>query len=365
MKEQIALIALSRLKGVNNIVKKHITETVESVAAFFGGGKPAVFDNVAQIKAISFKDWGKIEDDLARLDKLGAGVVTIRDKEYPPLLRNIPDPPIVLYKKGNLEIGTNNLAVVGSRKATFEGISLAEKIGETLSSTGITVVSGLARGIDAAAHRGALKEKGKTAAILGCGIDICYPPENRQLFNTIGEEGLLLTEYAPGEKPLSFHFPERNRIIAGLSKSILVIEASRKSGSLITARLGLEYGREVMAVPGSIFREEYRGANALIKQGAKLVENINDILSTTLPDYKPEESKPVSLSPDEEKIFSYIDFEKVHIDVIIEKSGMKAKEVMAILTKLEMKDVILETPGAHYVRRIDRHSFSMEKNNPI
>jgi DNA processing protein len=350
MKEQIALIALSRLKGVNNILKKHIIDTVDSVAAFFEG-KPAVFDNVAQMQAPSFKDWGKIEADIARLDKLGAGVVTIRDKEYPSLLRNIPDPPIVLYKKGNLGIGTNNLAVVGSRKATFEGINLAEKIGRTLSSTGITVVSGLARGIDAAAHRGALKEKGKTVAILGCGIDICYPPENRRLFNIIGEEGLLLTEYAPGEKPLSFHFPARNRIIAGLSKSVLVVEASGKSGSLITARLGLEYGREVMAVPGSIFREEYRGANALIKQGAKLVENINDILLTTFPDYKPEESKPVPLSPDEEKIFSCIDSEKVHIDVIIEKSGMKAKEVMAILTKLEMKDVILETPGTYYIRK--------------
>jgi DNA processing protein len=350
MKEQIALIALSRLRGVNNILKKYIIDTADSVAAFFEG-KSSVFDDDMRMKALSFKDWRRIEDDLTQLDKLGAGIVTIRDKEYPPILRSIPDPPIVLYKKGNLEIGINNLAVVGSRKATFEGINLAEKIGETLSSTGITVVSGLARGIDAAAHRGALKEKGKTVAILGCGIDICYPPENRLLFDIIGNEGLLLSEYAPGEKPLTFHFPERNRIIAGLSKGVLVIEASRRSGSLITARLGLEYGREVMAVPGSVFREEYKGTNTLIKQGAKLVENINDILLTAFPGYTPEEKRPVSLSPDEERILAHIHFEKVHIDVIIEKSGLKAKEVMALLTKLEMKDIIFETPGGFYIRK--------------
>jgi DNA processing protein len=230
-------------------------------------------------------------------------------------------------------------------------MNLAEKIGETLSSVGITVVSGLARGIDAAAHRGALKEKGKTVAVLGCGIDICYPPENRQLFNTTGEEGLILTEYVPGEEPLPYHFPERNRIIAGLSKGVLVIEASQKSGSLITARLGLEYGREVMAVPGSVFREEFKGANALIKQGAKLVENINDILTTSFPGYEPEQKEHVNITPEEEMVFSHIGSEKVHIDEIIEKSGMKAKQVMAMLTRLEMKEIIREVPGGFYIRK--------------
>jgi DNA processing protein len=285
------------------------------------------------------------------LNSIGAGIVTIREKEYPPLLKNIPDPPIVLYKKGPLEAGMNTLAIVGSRKATSEGMNLAEKIGETLSSVGITIVSGLARGIDAAAHRGALKEKGKTVAVLGCGIDICYPPENRLLFNTTGEEGLILTEYEPGEEPLPYHFPERNRIIAGLSKGVLVIEASQKSGSLITARLGLEYGREVMAVPGSVFREEYKGANALIKQGAKLVENINDILTTSFPGYELEQKEPVMVTPEEEKVFSHIGFEKVHIDEIIEKSNMKAQQVMAMLTRLEMKEIIREVPGGFYIRK--------------
>jgi DNA processing protein len=350
MEERIALIALSRLKGVNNILKKNIVDTIDDVAMLFER-KATVFDDNVQSRAGSFKGWGKIDDDLGKLNALGADIITIRDKEYPPLLKNIPDPPIVLYKKGPLEVGMNTLAIVGSRKATPEGMNLAEKIGETLSSVGITVVSGLARGIDAAAHRGALKEKGKTVAVLGCGIDICYPPENRRLFKTTGEEGLILTEYAPGEEPLPYHFPERNRIIAGLSKGVLVIEASQKSGSLITARLGLEYGREVMAVPGSVFREEYKGANALIKQGAKLVENINDILTTSFPGYEPEQKEPVNITPEEEMVFSHIGLEKVHIDEIIEKSGMKAKQVMAMLTRLEMKEIIREVPGGFYIRK--------------
>jgi DNA processing protein len=350
MEERTALIALSRLKGINNILKKNIVDSAESISAIFES-KAGVFDDNVRSKTISFKGWKKIEDDLDKLSAIGAGIVTIRDREYPPLLKNIPDPPIVLYKKGPLEAGMNTLAIVGSRKATPEGMNLAEKIGETLSSVGITIVSGLARGIDTAAHRGALKEKGKTIAVLGCGIDICYPPENRRLFNTTGTEGLILTEYAPGEKPLPYHFPERNRIIAGLSRGVLVIEASQKSGSLITARLGLEYGREVMAVPGSVFREEYKGANALIKQGAKLVENINDILTTSFPGYEPKQKEPVKVTLEEEKVFSHIGFEKVHVDEIIDKSGMETKQTMAILTKLEMKEIILEVPGGFYIRK--------------
>jgi DNA processing protein len=350
MDERIALIALSRTKGINNILKKDVVDKVDDIAMLFER-RGTVFSDHVRSRVSSFKSWRKIDDDLEELNKVGASVVTIRDKEYPPLLKNIPDPPIVLYKKGPLETGTNTLAIVGSRKATSEGTNLAEKTGETLSSVGITIVSGLARGIDAAAHRGALKEEGKTVAVLGCGIDICYPPENRRLFNTIGEEGLILTEYAPGEKPLPYHFPERNRIIAGLSKGVLVIEASQKSGSLITARLGLEYGREVMAIPGSVFREEYKGANALIKQGAKLVENINDILTTSFPGYEPKQKEAVNITPEEEKVFSHIGLEKVYIDEIIEKSGMKTKQVMAILTRLEMKEIVREVPGGFYIRK--------------
>jgi DNA processing protein len=350
MEERIAIIALSRLKGINSIQKRTVVDTFDNIASLFEKNATCFGTDLCGI-ASSFTGWKKIESDLKKLDAIGAGVVTIRDKEYPQLLKNTPDAPLVLYKKGALEIETNTLAIVGSRKATVEGMNLAEKCGESLSSVGISVVSGLARGIDTSAHRGALKEKGGTIAVLGCGIDVCYPPENRRLYDRIGEEGLLLSEYTLGERPLAYHFPERNRIIAGLSKGVLVVEASKKSGSLITARLGLEYGREVMAVPGSVFREEYQGGNTLIKQGAKLVDNIDDIIITCFPGYTLKQKEPVKIEDDEEKVFSVIRFEKIHIDEIIEKSGMEPKGVMAILTKLEMKDIIREAAGGFYIRK--------------
>jgi DNA processing protein len=228
---------------------------------------------------------------------------------------------------------------------------MAEKIAQTLSSVGITVISGLARGVDAAAHRGALKEKGKTVGVLGCGIDICYPSENRSLFEKVGQEGCILTEYTPGELPLQHHFPARNRIIAGLSKGVLVVEASQRSGSLITARLGLEYGREVMAVPGSIFDEGYKGANSLIKQGAKLIDGMDDIIATCFPNLTLKKNEHVDLNGDEHYIYEIIGLVKIHVDEVIEKSGMETRHVMAILTNLELKEAIQGIPGGFYLRR--------------
>ncbi|HVN98301.1 MAG TPA: DNA-processing protein DprA [Syntrophorhabdaceae bacterium] len=350
MDERVALIALSRLRRVSNIVKRDIALSFDNIGDLFEK-KVGCLDGAVRSAASSFKGWGKIESDLKVLDSMGGRIATIRDAEYPPLLKHIPDAPVVLYKKGSLDAGCNMLAIVGSRRATFEGMNLAEKIAETLSSVGITVVSGFARGIDSSAHKGAVKGNGGTVAVFGCGVDVCYPPENRQLYGHIAEKGLLISEYGPQEEPLPFHFPERNRIIAGLSKGILVIEASKKSGSLITARLGLEYGREVMAIPGSVFRDEYRGANALIKQGAKLVENIDDIVSTCFPGLVLKPKEPANINREEERIFSIIGALKIHVDEVIEKSGMAAKQVMAILTKLEMKELIRETPGGFYMKR--------------
>jgi DNA processing protein len=195
-----------------------------------------------------------------------------------------------------------------------------------------------------------MKGGGNTVGVLGCGIDICYPPENKNLFARMGEEGAIVTEYMPGEQPLPFHFPERNRIIAGLSKGILVIEASQRSGSLITARLGLEYGREVMAIPGSVFNEEYRGANKLIKEGAKLVDGIEDILTTCFPGLSFTHEEKVELDGDEKYIYALVGFTKVHIDEIIEKSRMEAKKVMAAMTGLEMKEVVRQLPGGFYIK---------------
>jgi DNA processing protein len=348
--ERIALIALSRIAGLNALKRKAITDSAESVASLFEGKVNRLEGEVKGCIA-GFKGWKEIEGELKRLEKMGVRVVTIKDGAYPVLLKYIPDAPIVLYKKGPMEIRTETMAIVGSRKATFEGMNLAEKAAQTLSSLGITVASGLARGIDSSAHRGALKEKGKTVAVLGCGLDICYPAENRSLFERVGEEGLLLSEYGLGERPHQSHFPERNRIIAGLSKGVLVVEASKRSGSLITARFALEYGREVMSVPGSIFSEEYKGANSLIKQGAKLIDNVGDIVTTCFPGLNPVSPRAVDMDKEEDYIYSIVGPAKIHVDEVIDKSGIETGSVMALLTRLEMKDLIRQFPGGFYIRK--------------
>lgn len=350
MEEQAALIALQRLKGIDPVVKREVALLYDRLGPVFEGETP--LPDAAITKRIrSFDGWREIERDLSKLEKMGVDILTIRDAEYPPLLREIPDAPIVIYRKGKLQVQSNTIAIVGSRKATFEGLNLAEKAGQTLSSLGITVVSGLARGIDGASHRGAIKEKGKTVAVLGCGIDVVYPPENKRLYDRIGEDGCILTEYGPGTLPLRHHFPQRNRIIAGLSKGVLVIEASERSGSLITARLGLEYGREVMAVPGNIFNDEHRGANALIKQGARLIADIEDIISCCFPGLKTEKEEPVDLDGDERYIYGIIGSQRIHVDEVVEKSGMETKKVMAILTSLELREVIRGFPGGFYLKK--------------
>lgn len=338
MEDILSIIALSRLKGLTPYQKRKILEDRDN-------------KKILQQATKGWKDWATIEKEIEKIKNIGAEIITIGDREYPELLKNIPDPPLILYRKGRIPDGTQFISIVGSRKATFEGINVSEKISATLSSLGITIVSGLARGIDSSAHRGALTGKGKTVAVLGCGIDICYPSENRWLYEKIGEEGAIITEYSPGEKPLQHHFPERNRIIAGMSKGILVIEASAKSGSLITARLGLEYGREVMAIPGNIFNEEHKGANRLIKEGARLVDGIEDIITTCMPDFRLKEEKTIDMDEDEGYIYSLIGFNKIHIDEIIEKSKRQTKEVIAVITRLEMKEAIRQFPGGFYIRR--------------
>jgi DNA processing protein len=350
MEEQLAIIALQRLKGIDLTIKRRLIDGEESLGSLFEG-KVALHDQGAYKKIIAFKGWNDIDRHMKEIKDMGAEIVTIKDSGYPTQLRNIPDAPLVLYKKGGLKVGLDTIAIVGSRRASFESINMAEKIAQTLSSVGITIISGLARGVDAAAHRGALKEKGKTVGVLGCGIDICYPSENRSLFEKVGQEGCILTEYAPGELPLQHHFPARNRIIAGLSKGILVVEASQRSGSLITARLGLEYGREVMAIPGSIFDEGYKGANSLIKQGAKLIAGIEDIIATCFPGLTLKKDKQVDLDNNEHYIYGIIGSVKIHVDEVIDKSGMETRHVMAILTNLELKETIRRIPGGFYLRR--------------
>ena len=285
--------------------------------------------------------------------KAGIRVVIIEDDEYPSLLKQIHLPPMLLYVKGSLEDISPAIAVVGARKCTSYGKNVAEKISEELSHAGVMILSGGARGIDTCAHRGALKA-GKTVAILGSGVDIVYPPENRALFAQIAENGALVSEYPPGLPPVAGNFPARNRLLSGMSKGVLVIEAAEKSGSLITAHLALEQNREVFAIPGSILSETSSGTNRLIQQGAKLIMSGTDILEEfeiIRPKVKIEDKKEFTES--EKLILSILKAdEPMLLEMICQLSGLEWGEVSLILVELEIKGYA-KSEGLHgYVRMV-------------
>lgn len=354
MDELVARIALSRIKGLQRGAKKALLDSYGSAAALFDGKCP-VPDPEIRKRLTTFDQLAAIEKELTELERRRVDVLTIGQSPYPSLLSRLHDAPLVLFKKGPMLIPDSVLSIVGSRRATYEGLRIAATIAETISSMGITVASGLARGIDGAAHKGAVKQRGGTIAVLGSGLDICYPADNRQLFEEIAERGAIVTEYGLAQKPIPPNFPERNRIIAGLAKGVLVVEATGHSGSLITARLALEYGREVMALPGRIFDEAYQGANELIKQGAKLIGGTEDIVEACFSDYVfPHKATGDSIDLDEQQhyIYALLGSGRVHVDELVLRSRMETGKVLAILTELEMKDMITPFPGGFYMRKV-------------
>ena len=335
----------------------------------------------------SFSAWKMAEEEVVRAGKLGVAIVTSDDPLYPKNLLNIYDYPPFLYVKGTLCPEDVPVAVVGSRLASPYGRYTTERISRELALKGIVVVSGLARGIDAAAHRGALAGKGRTIAVLGSGLDVIYPPENEKLAEAIAANGALLTEFPFGTPPNSPNFPARNRIISGISLGVVVVEAGEKSGSLITARLAAEQGRSVFAVPGAIESAGSRGTHRLIRQGAKLIENVEDILEEILPqaglapafsgnpalfpmpdghppapetpdDFQPAPGKAdaaaVSLSglPEpERKLLNLITETPAGIDALIAASGLSPQEVQSGLLILELRGLIRQLPGKQFISK--------------
>jgi DNA processing protein len=295
------------------------------------------------------------EREIQKLNEAGIKTVFIDEDSYPESLREIYDPPKILYIRGVLEIlQMPMLAIVGARKASFYGMSVAEKISGELVSAGLCVVSGLARGIDTAAHKGALKASGKTVAVLGCGVDVIYPLENKKLMQEVINSGVVISEYPPGTPPRGGNFPQRNRIISGLSKGVLIVEAAEKSGSLITADFALEQGREVFAVPGQVTNPLNKGAHRLIKQGAVLVEEAADILqeiglSLIAQDCLPNKLLE-NLTEKEKKVYNNISDVPVNSEIIIDQTGLKASETLSILFLLEMNGMIRQLPGQRFVR---------------
>lgn len=308
-----------------------------------------------------------IDRELAALERMPVHVLTFLDPDYPARLKTIHDPPPLLSVSGELRAADSHaVAVVGTRNATPAGRLVAERLGKGLAEAGLTVVSGLARGIDAVAHRSALEAGGRTIAVLGCGIDRTYPSEHQALRRKIEEGGAVLSELALGAYPHAYHFPKRNRIISGLSFGVVVVEAAPQSGSLITARLAAEQGRDVFAVPGSVQSEQSRGTNGLIKQGAKLVETVQDVLDELVPQFEPGvrerlrdrhaaltglvESGRRTLEGDEAMLYAALPAEPVHIDELIAKTSLPASSVSGLLLSLELKGAIRQLPGQFCIR---------------
>lgn len=282
----------------------------------------------------------------------GHWIVTLADESYPRPLLEISDPPALLYAHGRIELlARSALAIVGSRNATQQGEANAEALARALSGAGLTIISGLALGIDAAAHRGGLGGAGSTIAVLGTGIDVVYPSRNAALAAEIAERGLLLSEFALGTSPTAQNFPRRNRLISGLSRGCLVVEAALASGSLITARAAAEQGREVFAIPGSIHSPLSKGCHALIKSGAKLVESAEDVLSE-LSGFRPSgyaSTQQMTVNADT-GLLAHMGHDPVDVDSLCSRAGMSAEQVSSELLKLELDGRVAALPGGLYQR---------------
>jgi len=352
-------LRLQLTPGLGRVGLMHLIEhfkTPEQALDAAGRGwprLPGLRENLAAM--VPEASFPRVQSACSCLDSMGGWMLSFWDPDYPQILRQIPDPPVLLYGCGSLPEGPA-LAIVGTRHPTDFGRVFTEQLAEELAVAGVVVISGLARGIDAAAHRGTLNGGGRTLAVLGCGIDRIYPAENRRLYQQIIEQGALLSEYPPGTEPLPGHFPGRNRIISGLSKATLVIEASRDSGSLITAEFALEQGREVIAVPGGVDHQTSYGPNLLIKQGAHPIteaQEILEILGIGKHDNKPPELAQPSLFQLPEpagSVLNKLDLTPRHCDELAGESGLTPMELSAILLQLELHGYADKLPGGRYIR---------------
>lgn len=360
MEQYRSWLALRRVTGVGNVLYRRLLDRFKTPDAVFAAGEEVLrtVEGVSLQTAQNiccFAKFDQVDLEIEKVVELGITLLSLHDPDYPPLLAAIYDPPPLLYIKGDPQAPyPYPIAVVGSRRPSHYGKTVAERLGRELAEQGMTIVSGFARGIDAIAHQAALAVEGRTIAVLGCGIDIIYPPEQRALFDEITEQGLIISEFPLGTPPEGQNFPQRNRVISGLSLGCLVVEATLESGSLITARCALEQGREVFAVPGSILSETSSGTHQLIRSGAKLVERVDDIFDELLPQMRraPRESafSPPSLQGDEKKLYDLLNFEPKQIDQLIQESGLSPAAVSGLLLALELRGAARQLTGKFYVR---------------
>lgn len=353
-----AWVALSCLDEIGHTTIKRLITVYDNPEAVF----EASMNDLRSIEGISerkakkikeFSDWKGINKKTRRLVENGVRIITFRHAEYPAPLRQIDSSPAILYVMGDLKDEDRfAIAVVGPRKPTPYGGMVAERLSSELGESGFTIVSGMARGIDTIAHTFAIKAGARTIAVLGSGIDVPYPPENRGLMKKISDSGYVVSEFGPGTRPLKENFPPRNRIISGLSLGVLVVEATLKSGSLITANYALEQNREVFAVPGNINSPNSAGTNELIKRGAKLIQGTSDIIEELAPMLKGfikrREKIIPDLTEDEKKLCDILSGEPLHIDMISRGAALSQPRLLALLLDLELKGVVRQAEGKRF-----------------
>ncbi|OHB56581.1 MAG: DNA protecting protein DprA [Planctomycetes bacterium RBG_13_44_8b] len=370
-------LRLIRAEGVGPVIFARLLKHFGSVEAVLGASANALakVEGVGTIKAESIcrtRDKFDADKEIALAQRIGVCIITIEDERYPTVLKRIYDPPPVLYIKGTLvKSDSLAIAIVGSRQCSHYGAEQASRFAHLLASAGFTIVSGMARGIDSAAHSGALSAAGRTIAVQGCGLAKIFPPENKQLFEKITQNGACISELPLEYEPLAENFPPRNRIIAGLSLATIVIEAAPRSGAIITARAALENDREVLAVPGRIDSPLSKGPHSLIKDGAKLVESVEDVIETleylhkdfarlvTLSAEQAEQKadmplfdkSQLNLTDAEKRIFDSLDTEPVHTEQIISCTGLAAGKVNAGLVSLRLKGIVKQLPADYFVRK--------------
>jgi len=368
MTEQDALIILNAVPGMGSIRIRQLIKHFGSARNVLSLSKShfcqeKVLPENAITKIVEFPQDKFLKNEYNLMNGHQVEVITFFDEEYPSHLKNIYQAPIVLYHKGQLsKVNELSIAIVGSRRASFYGLTMAESLAAQLAEKGLCIVSGMARGIDSAAHKGALKSGGSTMAVLGCGLSHIYPPENKDLFSAIVKEGVVLSEFPMDIPPAAKNFPRRNRIISGLALGVLVVEATKNSGALITSRFALEQGREVFAIPGLVGRPQSQGTHRLIQEGAELVSHIDDILEEInfqckdiLAHYQ---DKDRSLTQDSKRPLSELQREilvqfkekPVHIDHLLSCGVDMRGKITNSLLQLEMNNLIKQLPGKFYVR---------------
>ena len=360
---QVLWLALRRLPGVGARMQRELLEHLGSIENIFSASRGQLEQVLAGksevINAIlAGPDTGAFQTELEWLDQSSHHLLVWSDADYPPLLREIADPPVLLYVMGNRQVlSSPQVAIVGSRNPSPMGRENAQAFARSLTGAGLTITSGMALGVDGAAHRSALETGGITIAVAGTGLDRVYPARHRDLAHEIIKHGALVSEFALGTPPLPENFPIRNRVISGLSLGTLVVEAALQSGSLITARLATEQGREVFAIPGSIHAPQARGCHALIRQGAKLVETAQDILEELGPlasvtrRIAPDHAAPTPvLDAPMTALLQQIGHDPVSVDTLIERSGLTADAVSSMLLQMELNGLVSSCPGGKVQR---------------